>query len=65
MEVAIENLSKIYEDEEREIHYREQTDKKRRVRSTINYLKVYDLGWNKSKIIISKTDRFWVWYELK
>ena len=26
----IENLSKMYEEEEREIHYREQTDKKRR-----------------------------------
>lgn len=31
LEIVIENLSKMYEDEEREIHIREQTDKKRRV----------------------------------
>ncbi len=33
LEIVIENLAKLYEDEEREIHYREQTDKKRRVRN--------------------------------
>jgi hypothetical protein len=31
MEIVIENMSKMYEEEEREIHFREQTDKKRRV----------------------------------
>lgn len=31
MEIVIENMAKMYEDEEREIHTREQTDKKRRV----------------------------------
>ena len=34
MEIVIENMAKMYEDEEREIHVREQTDKKRRVRYT-------------------------------
>mmetsp|Transcript_12891 Transcript_12891/g.9331 ORF Transcript_12891/g.9331 Transcript_12891/m.9331 type:complete len:182 (+) Transcript_12891:379-924(+) len=30
LEVVIENLSKMYEEEEREVHFREQTDKKKR-----------------------------------
>jgi hypothetical protein len=33
----IENISKMYEEEEREVHFREQTDKKRRVRKHIIY----------------------------
>jgi hypothetical protein len=37
----IENLSKIYEDEEREIHFREQTDKKRRVSLNRVYIALY------------------------
>ncbi len=32
LEVVLENLSKMYEEEEREVHFREQTDKKRRVK---------------------------------
>ena len=32
LEIAIENMAKLYEEEEREIHVREQTDKKRRVK---------------------------------
>lgn len=31
LEIMIDSLSKQYEEEEREIHYREQADKKRRV----------------------------------
>lgn len=38
IEVMIENLSKMYEEEEREIHFREQTDKKRRVYFILIYL---------------------------
>jgi len=30
LEVVLENMSRMYEEEEREIHFREQTDKKRR-----------------------------------
>ena len=38
LEIVIENLAKLYEDEEREIHYREQADKKRRVREYFNFI---------------------------
>lgn len=31
LEMMVESMAKMYEDEEREIHLREQTDKKRRV----------------------------------
>jgi hypothetical protein len=34
LEIAIDSLSKQYEEEEREIHFREQADKKRRVNIT-------------------------------
>jgi hypothetical protein len=32
LEIMVENISKMYEEEEREVHFKEQTDKKRRVR---------------------------------
>ena len=35
LELMIENISKMYEEEEREVHFKEQTDKKRRVRQKI------------------------------
>lgn len=38
LEIVIDSLSKQYEEEEREIHYREQADKKRRVIVQIQHL---------------------------
>lgn len=32
LEIIIQNLAKLYEDEDREINIREQTDKRRRVK---------------------------------
>ena len=37
LELVIENLAKLYEEEDREINLREQTDKKRRVSHTYTH----------------------------